>query len=473
VGVQINPVPTLTAITPLTATVGSQALTLTVTGRDFIGQPTVYWNGNALQTTLVSSTELTAQVPAADLVSSTQAAITASNSGSVTPSSNAMPFSVNPSLPAGNQIAVYNAGGSDLIWDANAAKLYVSMPGIEGDSGDAIGIVDPVAGTVTSSGFLGSDPGKLALSSDSQYLYVALNGANAIQQLTLPSFNVNKAWNLGGVDSFDGPYYALELQAAPGAPQTTAVTLANFDVSPSSAQVVIYDGSTPRSTPLVVGPYPFSALQWAGNTSTIYAVDGYQPQDFLVLGVGSSGALLNGHFNGVLSPYAAEIHYDAGTGLVYSDGGQVIQPSNGTVVGNFGASGIVVPDSALNRVFILGQTSAQVGTSSYTIESFDQTNFTAVSSIAIDNVVGTPTALVRWGRSGLAFTTLVGRPTDFLGTGPGQLYILSGDSVNPFSNSKSSLTLAPLLSVRRTWGIEPSSSLRPRSAVVNLDPLTQ
>lgn len=472
-GTQLEPVPTLTAISPMTATVGGGAVTLTVRGRDFIGQPTVYWNGNALSTTLVNSTELSVQVPASDLASVSQATITASNTGSAFPASNSMPFSVNAAPPPGNQISVYSTGGNDLVWDANAAKIYVSMPGIQGDSGDSIGIVDPVAGTVTNSGFLGSDPARLSLSDNGQYLYMALYGENAIQKLMLPNFKVNTAWNLGGAGTFEGPYYALDLQVAPGAPQTTAVTLANFDVSPSPTGVVVYDGSTPRPTQLQVIRYPYSALQWAGTDSMLYAVDQQAPQDFLVLGVGPSGAVLNQHYNGVVSPYSTGIHYDSSTGLVYTDGGQAIQPSNGTALGNYGPSGIVVPDSALDRVFILGQTSAQAGTSNYTIESFDQTKFSAIGSITIDNVVGTPTALIRWGSNGLAFTTRMAAPTDFRGTGPGQLYVISGDFVNRSGGASQSSNTAPLLPVRRTWSLATGSRHQSRAAVVNLNPLRQ
>lgn len=102
------------------------------------------------------------------------------------------------------------------------------------------------------------------------------------------------------------PYYALDLQAAPGAPQTTAVTLANFDISPSAAEVVIYDGSTQRSNPLVVTQYPYSSLQWGSTDTTLYSVDEQEPQDFLVLGVGPSGAVLNQNYNRVVSPYSSE-----------------------------------------------------------------------------------------------------------------------------------------------------------------------
>jgi hypothetical protein len=469
-GTPLNPVPTVTSISPITAIVGSGPVALTVTGRDFIGQPTVYWNGNALLTVLVNSTQLSVQIPASDLTAVSQATITASNTRTAFPASNSMPFSVNAVPQSGNQISVFSTGGNDLVWDATAARIYVSMPGIQGDSGDGIAIVDPVTGTVTNTGFLGSDPARLSISDNGQYVYVALYGENGIQQFTLPNFKVNAAWNLGGAGTFSGPYYALDLQAAPGAPQTTAVVLANFDVSPSTAAVVVYDGPTPRPIPLQA-QYAYSALQWAGADSTLYAVDQSQPQSFLVLGVGSSGAVLNQHYDRVVSPYSTGIHYDAGTGLAYTDGGQAIQPLNGSAAGNYGASGITVPDSTLNRVFILGQTAAQAGTPNYTIESFDQTKFTAVGSITIQNLVGTPTALIRWGNSGLAFTTRIGRPMDFRGAGAGQLYVISGDFVKPSGAARQSSGTAPLLPIRRTWSLGTSSRHPSRSAVVNAHPL--
>lgn len=456
-GIEVTPVPTLTSLSPLAATVGSGGVTLSVEGRDFIGHPTVYWNGNPLATTVVNSSQLSAQVPAADLAAVGQAAITISNSGAALPASNAIPFSVNSAPPSGTQITVYSTGGNDLAWDAAAGKLYLSMPGVQGDAGDSIAIVDPVAGTVESTGFLGSDPGRLSLSDNGQYLYLGLDGENAMEQLTLPDFKVNARWNLGGATGLDGPYYALDLTAAPGAPQTTAVSLANFVLSPSAEAVMIYDGSTPRANPLPVTAYPFSGLAWSGSSAMLYSVDQEQPQDFLVLGVGASGAVLDQHYNGVLSPYAPSVHYDPGTGLIYSDGGQVIHPANGTVVGSYGASGLAVPDSALNRVFILGQTAAQSGTSNYTIESFDQRQFTALGAITIENVVGAPTALARWGSSGLAFTTQVGGQDWFAGTGPGQLYVVSGNFVNPAVAASRFSSPAPLLPVRKTWGRTNSS----------------
>lgn len=77
-------------------------------------------------------------------------------------------------------------------------------------------------------------------------------------------------------------------------------------------------------------------------------------------------------------------------------------------MGNYNASGLVVSDSTLNRVFIFGQTSAQSGSSDYTIDSFDQKAFALVSSITLNNLSGSPFSMVRWANSGLALLTTNG-----------------------------------------------------------------
>lgn len=434
-GNPIDPVPTITAITPLTANPGYSANPLTVIGINFTGHATIYANGTALPTTLVSSTQVEAEVPTSSLTAAGVAQITASNGSSAFPGSNSLPFSVDPYPPNGDQVTVYSTGGSDLVWDASRGRIYVSMPGAQGSSGDAIGIVNPVSGAVSSTGFLGSDPDKLSLSDDDQYLYVGLNGANEMAQLSLSTLQVNAPWtvgaqwNVGGEGTFDGPYYPIDIQVAPAASQTTAVVLGSFGISPPEMELQIYDGAIPRPNPLQVAAFPYSSLQWAGNDSTLYSVDGQFPQDFLVLGVSPSGATLSQHYNALLNSYSPSIHYDNGTGLVYTDSGQVIQPSNGTIAGSFGMAGIVVPDSTLNRVYILGQTSAQAGTTNYTIQSFNQTTFAAVGSMTISNVVGTPTGFIRWGSNGLAFTTLNGSPIGLSQTGPGQIYVVTGTIV--------------------------------------------
>lgn len=466
IGTALNPVPTLTALSPLSATVGAGGTVITITGRDFVGQPTVEWNGNALVTTAVSNTELQATVPASDLTAAGQASVTVMNPSPVGGSSNSLPFSINPPAAAGNQIAVYAVGGNDLVWNFQAQKIYVSVPAIQGDLGNTMTVVDPVAGTVSPSPFVGSEPGNLSISSDDQYLYAGMYGENSVQRFVLPGLSPDIDWHLGA-DPFDGAYFPLSLQVAPGSPHTTAVNLGNFIVSPSSeGGIVIYDDATPRP---IIAPgwgssvYSYASLQWGGDVTTLYAPAQEEPTDFYVLAVSPSGVTLAHDYPGAVTVTLSGfgIHYDAGTGLVYVDGGQVINPTTGATVGNYGASGIALPDSALDVVFFLGQTAAQVGTSNFTVESFDQQKFTSIASITVPNVVGTPTDLIRWGTNGLAFATRVGAPTDFYRVGPGQLYVISGDFVTAAAEASSSKRSRPAENVRRTWDSSKSSFVRP------------
>ena len=60
----INPRPVLSALSPTSVTAGSAAFTLTVTGTGFLSSSVVKWNGKALTTHHVSSTQLTANVRA-------------------------------------------------------------------------------------------------------------------------------------------------------------------------------------------------------------------------------------------------------------------------------------------------------------------------------------------------------------------------------------------------------------------------
>jgi hypothetical protein len=62
---------TITSISPAEVQAGSGSFVLTVTGDGFVNGATVLWNGAARPTTFVSSTQLTATIPAADIATVT------------------------------------------------------------------------------------------------------------------------------------------------------------------------------------------------------------------------------------------------------------------------------------------------------------------------------------------------------------------------------------------------------------------
>ena len=89
-----NPVPTLTTLSPSSATAGGIAFTLTVNGTNFINGSVVRWNGSARTTTYVSPTQLTAAITAADIASAGTFPITVFNPTPGGGTSNAVNFTV-------------------------------------------------------------------------------------------------------------------------------------------------------------------------------------------------------------------------------------------------------------------------------------------------------------------------------------------------------------------------------------------
>lgn len=315
-------------------------------------------------------------------------------------------------------------------------------------------ILDPLKASLGASAFAGSEPYLLSVSETSQYLYVSQAGAPTIQVMTLPNLGNDLTIELGS-DPVFGPFYAMDLQAAPNSDSLVAVVRATPGYSPEEeGGVVMYNSGTALPDVLCGWmqsgcPDPdhdlYDSIQWNSSGIEMFAANNEDTAfDFYTIQVNSSGFGTVTDYPGDLPCFGCLIHYDATTGYVYDDDGQVVNPSNGAVVGTFDASGIMVPDGALGEAFFLGQTQENQGTSTYTLESFDINTFTPISTLTLANFIGAPTALIRWGSGGLAFTTYnsEGSPAT------GGVYIVSGSFVSGDATRKA----APQLEhVHRTW----------------------
>jgi hypothetical protein len=71
--------PTITSISPTSKTEGGVKFTLTVNGANYVSGATVNWNGTALVTKFVNSSQLTASVPATDIATAGTAQVTVSD----------------------------------------------------------------------------------------------------------------------------------------------------------------------------------------------------------------------------------------------------------------------------------------------------------------------------------------------------------------------------------------------------------
>ncbi len=133
-------IPTTSSISPATENAGNPSFTITVNGTNFINGSVVTWNGSPLVTTFVSSAQLTATVPAANIASVGTANVGVSTN----------------CFASGTQTFTINPGGSNFVdWCnlqgpatgsipfGNAYNVYgrVYEPGVTDAAGQGGGIL--------------------------------------------------------------------------------------------------------------------------------------------------------------------------------------------------------------------------------------------------------------------------------------------------------------------------------------------
>lgn len=90
----LNPPPAITTISPSTAAAGGMAFTLTINGANFVAASMVSFGGTAPTTTFVSTTQLTAAIPAAAIATVGTAGVIVTNPAPGGGTSNAVNFTV-------------------------------------------------------------------------------------------------------------------------------------------------------------------------------------------------------------------------------------------------------------------------------------------------------------------------------------------------------------------------------------------
>jgi len=137
----------ITSLSPSSATAGGPALTLTVNGTGFASGAVVEWNSTALITTYVSTTQLTAAVPASLIITPGSASITAMMAGTTSP---AEPFTIVPALSLSapsttspTQNAVVSVTLNPAVTTQLTGTLEISFEADSGDANTPSGYQDP------------------------------------------------------------------------------------------------------------------------------------------------------------------------------------------------------------------------------------------------------------------------------------------------------------------------------------------
>jgi uncharacterized repeat protein (TIGR01451 family) len=104
------------------------------------------------------------------------------------PANDSTSLTTTAQLPgATHTIRRLNLETADLVYDPVSRRIHASVPSDSPAGGNSVIAIDPETGALEPPVFVGSEPGKLALSDDGQFLYVGLDGAAAVRRVDLLS----------------------------------------------------------------------------------------------------------------------------------------------------------------------------------------------------------------------------------------------------------------------------------------------
>jgi hypothetical protein len=406
------PAPTLTGVSPVAIPINT-ATTVTLTGTGFTTASTVALNGTTVPSTYSNSSQLTVALPATG--------VTLPGNYNFTVTTPAPGGGTTPPLPVTAYVGIVN---NSMIFNPMNGLLYLSVPSSAGATyGNSIVSVDPETGALGTPIRVGSEPNKLALSSDGTILWVGLDGASAVRQVNLTTGTAGLQFSLGGSSqTYSNPATAFALAALPGSPNSVVVATQLSYIY--EGVLGIYDSGVLRgtATPATNFSNTFYALQVDGTLNEIHAGG----STYSTYTYGSTGLTLTSSSpsgNAFANTSSDEMQVAGGT--VYTDFGQASDAESGVLLGTFYVTGSTVArgpvfaDKALGKVFILDSSSSAGYYNSFNqIQVFNLADYSATgSAIPVSAVVPSgysstvnynPSRLTRWGSNGLAFRTGAG-----------------------------------------------------------------
>jgi hypothetical protein len=261
-------------------------------------------------------------------------------------------------------------------------KLYVSVPSSEAN-GNSVAVVDPHGPTIEDYIPVGSEPARMSLTDDGQFLWVYESGSSSVSKIELATRLVVQRFPVGtGPGSLDVGIAAL--------PNTHDSVIVGMGFA------AVYDRGTPRR-------YAATGAGWlVDRTGSPALAFGFNTRDtgwdFNTYCMNDQGVFRHQLRDNVLS--GSNTDFVFADGRVYGGNGTVFDAKTGQVVGSCNAAtSSVTVDTEHRRIFYAGGYPSRALVAC-NMDTFAETGRTPLGG----NTIGVRT-LVRWGRYGLAYLT--------------------------------------------------------------------
>lgn len=280
----------------------------------------------------------------------------------------------------------------NMVYDPNSELIYASLLDSDGPHANSIVTIDPYTGSVAEFISVGYLPGKLAISDNGEYLYIAIRGAPYIVPYYVPSHKMLAPIDLG-VDSLSEPLFAYDIAVQPGHPNVVAV--ARYSCC-AFGGVAIYANGIKRPVDTFPGYSDDSTLILFGSNPNI--LYGYNNKDtraeFRTMMVDSQGVKIIDTNSGAIPGFIPDIKF--ANGVIYTNSGLAINPQTGELLANIHDAVLfpylVMPDPTQDAIYYLDAGKIDTYRLS-TFELVDEVDYSGTSD----------SGFIRWGSTGLAY----------------------------------------------------------------------
>jgi hypothetical protein len=271
--------------------------------------------------------------------------------------------------------------GNDIVYDSTRDVLYLSVPSAAGfPYGNSIVTINPTNGAIVHTTFIGSEPNKLAISSDASRVYVGVNGADSFCWWEPATDTVSALVSFTSQFPF-GPYTATDFAISPNDPHTVVVSKDDVASSAAGDLELFHDDSSLQDLHLIYGAESICF----SDTNDLIGYNSYTTgYDLWKWAFNGTNLTQTQDVGNVISGFSTRIK--TSNGLIFADNGKVVAASTLSALGTFSGlpgGAAVEPMPGVKTVYFLGVS----GAGYMQMVSFDRGTFLAIDSKIFTNIM--------------------------------------------------------------------------------------
>jgi uncharacterized repeat protein (TIGR01451 family) len=304
-------------------------------------------------------------------------------------------------LPAVTEIAL---NAAELAYDSASNRLWASVIQNASKPENSLWAFRLDTGLNEASIPVGTEPSKIAISDNGQYIYVGVHPgpilSGSIPLTDVYRFSTRtriKDLQFSVRDQFNQEHGVVDMAAVPGNPNAVVISRSG----PQNDAVYYQDGVGTKRSPADLGAIH---LEFSDSSNRLFTVSGDYGSTVMVRLNVTSNALQLVDVTGGLLVHRPDIRF--ANGRLFVTDGAVVDPLALTRVTALPASGFVQPDPASGQIFYLGQ---NPNTSEWILSSFDAATLLPGWAATLRGVSGAVSSMVRCNPGVLAFNTTGGQ----------------------------------------------------------------